>query len=147
MRPDIKQRLIAELHAYSDNPRVHSPAQISALSDSLLKFGWTAPILVDADDNVLAGHGRILAATLLGWIEAPVIQLDTLTEAQAKAYRLLDNKLAEQSFWDDAFLSKELGELDKLNINMSNLGFLPEGEEMDVLRYLRCPTCSHEFEA
>jgi hypothetical protein len=84
------------------NPRTHSRQQIEALAHSIEAFGFNAPILVDGENRVVAGHARLEAARLLGLQEVPVIRLEHLTEAQVKAYMLADNKLTDRSGWDDA---------------------------------------------
>jgi ParB/RepB/Spo0J family partition protein len=86
------------------NPRKHSRIQVRAIARSIDAFGFNAPILVDKRNQIVAGHGRYEAAKLLGLKIIPVISLDHLTEAQARAYLLADNKLAERSSWDDASL-------------------------------------------
>ncbi len=77
-----------------DNPRVHAPQQVHAIARSIETFGFTAPLLVDRNGQVIAGHGRLEAAKLLGLAEVPVIRQEHLTPAQVKAYRLADNRLA-----------------------------------------------------
>ena len=97
----------------------------------MAQFGWTVPVLVSGDGEVIAGHGRILAATQLGLTEAPVIVLDHLTEEQRKAYRLADNKLTELGAWDEALLAGELQELAADDFDLSLIGF--SDAELDQL--------------
>jgi len=85
---------IDRLKPYERNPRTHSPEQITKIAASLLKFGWTNPILVDGDAGIIAGHGRLLAARELGMTTVPVIELSHLTDAQKRAYVIADNRLA-----------------------------------------------------
>ena len=97
----------------------------------MAQFGWTVPVLVAGDGEVIAGHGRILAATQLGLTEAPVIVLDHLTEAQRRAYRIADNKLTELGAWDEALLAGELQELLAEDFDLSVVGF--SDAELDEL--------------
>jgi DNA modification methylase len=111
------------------NPRKHSRAQVRALARSIKAFGFNAPILIDRNRQIVSGHGRHEAAKLLGLAQVPVIFLDHLTETQAKAYQLADNKLTDRSTWDDdkvAVRLKELSEL-VLDFDLEDTGFeLPE---------------------
>ena len=95
-------------------------AQIAA---SIREFGWTNPILVDGDNGIIAGHGRLLAARKLGMSTVPVIELAGLSEAQKRAYIIADNKLALNAGWDNELLGLELGELDALGFDLSLTGF------------------------
>jgi hypothetical protein len=99
---------LSRLQPYAKNAKVHGPDQVAKLAASMAEFGWTVPCLVGEDGELIAGHGRVLAATQLGLNEAPVIVLGHLTEAQRRAYRLADNKLTELGTWDEALLSAEL---------------------------------------
>ena len=101
---------LARLQPYARNAKQHGADQVAKLAASMAEFGWTVPCLVGEDGDLIAGHGRVLAATQLGLEEAPVIVLGHLTEAQRRAYRIADNRLAE-SPWDEALLSAELNEL------------------------------------
>lgn len=92
---------VEALRADPRNPRKHSRVQVRAIARSIDTFGFNAPILVDKQNQIVAGHGRYEAAQLLGVDRLPVISLDHLTEMQARAYLLADNKLAERSSWDD----------------------------------------------
>ena len=101
------------------NPRRHSDSQIAQIARSIEAFGFSIPIVVDRSNNVVAGEGRIRAALLLGISEIPVIRLESLTDAQAKALRIADNRLAELSTWDDRLLAETLQELSLINIEFS----------------------------
>ena len=90
---------------------MHGADQVAKIAASMAEFGWTVPCLVGEDGELIAGHGRVLAATQLGLTEAPVIVLGHLTEAQRRAYRIADNKLTELGSWDEALLSAELQDL------------------------------------
>jgi ParB-like chromosome segregation protein Spo0J len=96
----IEQRKIDALIPFARNSRTHSDEQVAQIAASIREFGWTNPILVDADNGILAGHGRLLAARKLGMGEVPVISLDGLTEAQKRALVIADNKLALNAGWD-----------------------------------------------
>jgi DNA modification methylase len=120
---------IDAIRADPRNPRKHSRIQVRAIARSIEAFGFNAPILVDKRNQIVAGHGRYEAAQLLGLDRIPVISLDHLTEAQARAYLLADNKLAERSSWDDAGLARQLKELSELalDFDFEAIGFeLPE---------------------
>jgi len=112
-----------------NNPRLHCSAQINAIARSIEAFGFNAPILVDKANRVVAGHGRLEAAKRLELAEAPVIRLEHLSEQQAKAYMLADNKLTDRSTWDDhkvAIVLKELSDI-ALDFEIEATGFeLPE---------------------
>lgn len=99
---------IEALKPYPGNPRVHSPKQIKQIADSIVEFGWMNPALVDEHDNILAGHGRLLAAKQLDLPQVPVILIKHLSEAEKTAYRLADNKLTENAGWDPGMLKIEL---------------------------------------
>lgn len=113
----IHQRLIASLTPDPKNPRTHSSRQIKQLARAIEKFGFTAPVLIDAHGNVLAGHGRLLAAIDLGMTSVPTIELSHLSPAQARAYLLADNKIGMNAGWDDALLALNFKELSALNLD------------------------------
>ena len=104
----VVYRAIGELKAHARNPRTHSMKQIRQIAESIRRFGFTNPILIDAEDRIIAGHGRIEAAKLLGLSTVPTIRLDHLTEAQKRAYVIADNRLAELAGWDRELLALEL---------------------------------------
>jgi len=107
----IQQRQIDKLIPYVNNSRTHSDEQVAQIAASIKEFGWTNPVLVDGENGIIAGHGRVLAARKLGLDQIPCIELSHLSEAQRKAYILADNKLAENAGWDTDLLSLELGAL------------------------------------
>jgi ParB-like chromosome segregation protein Spo0J len=109
--------------------------QVSKIAASMAEFGWTVPCLVAEDGELIAGHGRALAATQLGLTEAPVIVLGHLTEAQRRAYRIADNKLTELGTWDEALLSAELNDLLAEDFDLSLVGF-SDGELDKLLAYV-----------
>jgi hypothetical protein len=122
----VDYRLLADLIPYASNPRTHSDAQVAEIATSIRAFGWTNPILVDGDNGIIAGHGRLLAARQLGMQVVPVIELAGMTDSQKRAYVIADNKLALNAGWDTKLLSLELGELQGLGFDLSLTGF---GEE------------------
>jgi DNA modification methylase len=106
------------------NPRTHTPEQIAQIAASMKEFGWTAPILVGADNDIIAGHARVLAAMQLGMPEVPVIQLGHLTEAQRRALVIADNQLAiSGAGWDEETLRLELAALQEGSFDLSLVGF------------------------
>jgi hypothetical protein len=123
---------IDRLIPYAKNPLIHPDEQIAQICISIQEHGMVNPILVDKDGNVIAGHGRILAAQLGGLTELPVIVLDHLTPAQARALRIADNKIAANSRWDDEKLCAELAALRDEEIDLSSLGF----SELELKRAL-----------
>ena len=127
----VEPRPTETLIPYARNARTHSPAQVALIAGSIREFGSTNPVLVDGDNGIIAGHGRVMAARQLGLATVPVIELAHLTEAQKRAYVLADNKLAEQAGWDKELLALEVGELADLGVDLSTLGF--EAMELDAL--------------
>jgi ParB-like chromosome segregation protein Spo0J len=125
---------LARLQPYAKNAKVHGPDQVAKIAASMAEFGWTVPCLVGEDGELIAGHGRVLAATQLGLTEAPVIVLGHLTEAQRRAYRIADNKLTELGSWDEALLSAELQDLLADDYDLSLVGF-SDGELDKLLAF------------
>ena len=112
-----------KLIPYVNNARTHSPEQITKLRSSLREFGFVNPVIVDKDYNVLAGHGRLLAAKAEDITEVPCVFADHLTEAQKKAYILADNRMALDAGWDEELLAVEMQELQDLGFDLSMTGF------------------------
>lgn len=119
----VETRRVEALIPYARNPRTHSDAQIAQLAASIVEFGWTNPILVDGDNGVIAGHGRLLAARKLGMTEVPVIELAHLSPAQKRALVIADNRLALDAGWDEAMLVLELAELADIGFELDLTGF------------------------
>lgn len=119
----ITNRPIDVLIPYARNSRTHSDAQVAQIAGSIREFGWTNPVLVDGENGIIAGHGRVLAARKLGMSEVPVIELAHMTESQKRAYVIADNKLAEQAGWDTELLALELGELKADGFDLELTGF------------------------
>jgi ParB-like chromosome segregation protein Spo0J len=118
-RTQIVYRPIAGLKLDPMNPRIHSPRQVRQIARSIKAFGFNVPVLIDADSKVIAGHGRILACQVLGWTEVPTISLDHLSEAQARAFMIADNRLTENSVWDDRLLAEQFQALSVLDLDFS----------------------------
>ncbi len=114
---------LARLLPYAANARTHPDEQIAQIAGSIAEFGFNVPCLVDERGVLIAGHGRLLAAQRLGLQEVPVIRLGHLTDAQARAYRLADNRIALNGDWDDALLSAELARLKDDGVDLELLGF------------------------
>src|SRR5690625_3082150 len=125
---------LERLQPYARNAKIHGPDQVARIAASMAEFGWTVPCLVGDDGELIAGHGRVLAATQLGLTEAPVIVLGHLSEAQRRAYRIADNKLTELGSWDEALLSAELQELVSEDYDLSLVGF-SDGELDKLLAF------------
>jgi DNA modification methylase len=124
-RRSITERPISALKPYENNPRTHSKKQIRQIAKSLEQFGWTNPILVDDQDRIVAGHGRLAAARSLGWTNVPTIALGAMSEADRRAYIIADNRLAELAGWDEAILAIEFQFLidADLDFNVELTGF------------------------
>ena len=156
---------VKRLVPYERNSRTHSPEQIAQIKASIQEFGFTAPILVDGDDGILAGHGRLEAAKDLGMAEVPVVVLDHLTAAQKRAYVIADNKLALNAGWDVSLLQQEVMALNLEDFDLSLLGWSddeitgmldperidsePPDEfaevDDDIETEHRCPSCGYEW--
>jgi DNA modification methylase len=118
-RIEIVYRCIEQLKPDSGNPRLHSKKQVRQIASSIETFGFNVPILVDVDLNVIAGHGRLLACHELGWTKVPTLCLDHLTQAQARAFMIADNRLTEIATWDDRLLAQQLKDLSLLGLDFS----------------------------
>ena len=114
---------IAKLVPYVNNARTHSPEQITKLRSSLREFGFINPVIIDRDFNVIAGHGRILAAKEEGIKEVPCVFADHLTEAQKKAYIIADNRMAMDAGWDEGLLRVEIESLQEMAFDPLLTGF------------------------
>lgn len=123
MKTQIEHLSLDALVPYARNSRTHSPEQIAQVAASIREFGFTNPVLIDAQGGIIAGHGRVMAARTLGLSEVPCIRLGHLTDAQKRAYVIADNKLALNAGWDDALLALELRELDGLGFDLHMTGF------------------------
>lgn len=133
LRLKITYRKVADLKPYAGNARTHSGKQIEQIAASIRQFGFTNPVLIDGDDGIVAGHGRVTAARRLGHDEVPVIELAHLSEAERRAYVIADNRLAELAGWDDEILAIELQALSDMDLDfdLEIIGF--ETAEIDLL--------------
>ena len=129
---------VDRLQPYERNARTHSTRQVAQIAASIVEFGFTNPVLVDSNDGIIAGHGRLMAARELGLKTVPVVVLDHLSERQRKAYILADNQLALNAGWDTDLLRGELQDLAEMDFDLSLIGFsddeladlLPDIEEL-----------------
>jgi len=129
--PKIIMTATKDLIPYARNTRTHSDEQVNQIVSSIKEFGFTNPVLVDQDNMIIAGHGRVMAASKLKLSKVPTICLKHLTEAQKKAYIIADNRLALNAGWDEDMLKVELEELNDLEFDISLLGF--EDKEIESL--------------
>ena len=153
---------LKSLLPYLNNPRTHSEEQVEQIAASIKEFGFTNPILLDGDNGIIAGHGRLTAANLLGLKSVPCIELSHLSEAQKRAYIIADNKLALNAGWDEELLRLELTELKELGVDLQLIGFdqmeladimlgkdveFKEFDESaaDDVQMVTCPQCGHSF--
>ena len=123
MTDQIEQIATAELIPYARNARTHSPAQVAGIAGSIREFGFNNPVLIDKDNGIIAGHGRVLAAQQLGLETVPCLRLGHLTKTQRKAYILADNRLAELAQWDTEMLAMEIADLRLDDVDLELLGF------------------------
>ena len=121
--PEYKKALVSSLIPYARNSRTHSDEQVAKIAASIKEFGFLNPVIVDGDNGIIAGHGRIMAAQKLSLEFVPTVEASHLTEAQRKAYIIADNRLALDAGWDDEMLRVELGELDDADFDLSLTGF------------------------
>lgn len=129
---------IDDLVPYANNAKIHTPEQISKIRGSLREFGFVTPILVDFDNNIIAGHGRVMAARAEGMTEVPCVMVSDLTEAQRKAYILADNRMSEIAEWDVKALEIELQGLKDMEFDVGLIGFEPEDlKTIEVGSYTR----------
>jgi DNA modification methylase len=120
---NVEYRKVAALIPYARNPRTHSETQVAKIAASIVEYGWTNPVLVDGDNGVIAGHGRLAAARKLGLDEVPVIELVHLSPTQKRAYVISDNRLALDAGWDEELLALELAELSEAGYDLDLTGF------------------------
>jgi len=166
MTAKIEQVQIADLIPYARNSRTHSDAQVAQIAASIKEFGWTNPVLIDADGGIIAGHGRVLAARKLGMTDVPCIRLTHLSDAQKRALIIADNRIAISGGWDEEMLRVELSDLGDADFDLSLLGFdddelarltSSQGFEagsqddqgvLDQLepKWVGCPHCGKEFD-
>lgn len=151
---EIVNIAVDKLVPYENNPRNNTEA-IQYVANSIKEFGFKVPLVIDSDNVVICGHTRLLAAKQLGLKDIPCVVADDLTDEQIKAFRLADNKVGEIATWD---LNKLQLELDFLDCNMEEFGFISAMEEPDITDFLEdhesktkepktvvCPDCGHAF--
>jgi len=126
LKMKIEYKKPEELTPYDKNSRTHSDDQIHQIAESIKEFGFTNPILIDSDGGIIAGHGRLLAAKLLGLDTVPVINIGHLTVVQRQALVIADNKIALNSGWDNDVLASEIQSLIDSGFNIDILGFNPD---------------------
>ena len=163
----VTRRPTGSLIPYARNARTHSDAQVAQIAASIREWGWTVPVLVDEAGTLIAGHGRLLAAQVLGLPEVPVMVARGWGEAKRRAYAIADNRLALSAGWDEAMLSLELSSLAADDFDLGLLGFdaaelsdlmngpdfSPATEEeqgrLDQVapQIVTCPHCGIEFDA
>lgn len=150
-------RPIQQLKLRDENPRSHSLEQIEQIAESIKRWGWTMPVLVDENDLIIAGHGRVRAARLMGFTEAPVVVAKGWSEEEKRAYVIADNQIAQNSDWDPKRLRAELRALVAADFNLELVGFTdqelskltidapaaPASTEPTELTMVRCQTCGH----
>jgi ParB-like chromosome segregation protein Spo0J len=163
----IEKILLVDLIPYVNNSRTHSDEQVAQIAASIKEFGFNNPVLIDKEDGIIAGHGRVMAARKLGLTEVPCVRLEHLTETQRKAYIIADNRLALNAGWDQELLTIELDALLADGFAMEILGF--DSEEMKAItelpnfelgseddqgkldqldpKWIACPHCGKEFDA
>lgn len=132
-KPDITivNKSVNDLSPYVNNARTHSESQINKIAQSIETFGFNSPILIDGENTIIAGHGRLVAAKKLGLKEVPVIYLNHLTDDQKKAYIIADNKLSEESEWDFSVLVDEIESIAASGIDATVTGF--SDDELDSI--------------
>jgi hypothetical protein len=138
----IKYKKTADLVPYANNSRLHDETQLGQLVASINEFGFTNPVLLDGANGIIAGHGRVMAANVLGLETVPTIELQHLTDEQKAAYVIADNKLAQNAKWDDEILRLELQSLSDADYDLSILGF----DEASLSRLLDVAKTADAFE-
>lgn len=121
--PDYKTASVSSLIPYARNSRTHSDEQVGKIAASIKEFGFLNPVIIDGENGIIAGHGRILAAQKLGLVTVPVIEASHLTDAQRRAYIIADNRLALDAGWDEEMLAVEFADLDAMDFDLSLTGF------------------------
>ena len=126
----ITYKQVEDLQGYGNNNKIHSERQIKLIGESIKEYGFKQPIVIDRYDVIVAGHGRVEAAKLIGMEQLPCIVADDLTELQIRSYRIADNKLSALADWDEEALKIELEDISKV-VDLGGLGF--DSTESSVL--------------
>ena len=165
----MEQIPTADLIPYARNSRTHSDEQVAQIMASIREFGFCNPVLIDETGMIIAGHGRVLAATRMKLETVPCLRLSHLTDAQKRAYVIADNRIALSSGWDEEMLANELSDLNADEFDMALLGFdadelakllefedkqddePPESSSSEVdtdsfEMQCKCPRCQFEFD-
>lgn len=124
---------VSKLVPYENNAKIHGEAQLEKLKASIEEFGFISPCLIDKDNNIIAGHGRVMAAKALGMKSVPCVYIEGLTDEQRRAYILADNRLSELGEWDMDIVGDELAELDELGFDVSLTGFDFEIDDPEII--------------
>jgi len=160
----IEQIETGSLIPYARNAKKHDDAQVAKIAGSIREFGFNNPVLIDSENGIVAGHGRVLAAQKLGLASVPCLRLSHLTDSQRRAYILADNRLAEiGGGWDEEMLKLELADLAALDVDVAEIGFdettlheinFEPGTESDQgkldqlePKIVKCPQCQKQFDA
>ena len=128
---NIELLALDALTPYDKNARLHTRVQIEKIAKSIAAFGFNNPILIDSDQGIIAGHGRLEAAKFLGLESVPVIRLDHLSDKERRAYILADNRLADLSQWDEELLGQEVAELQEAELDFDAMGWTED--ELEAL--------------
>ena len=163
---EIQYKATEDLIPYARNSRTHSAEQVSQIAASIREFGWTNPVVIDGENGIIAGHGRVLAAHKLGETQVPTIELSHMSDTQKRAYIIADNKLALNAGWDNEMLALEIDDLKEAGFDLSFTGFTiddinalktPDFDaateddqgKLDQLepKWIACPHCGKEFDA
>ena len=130
---DVQEVTLTKLVPYVNNAKIHSEKQVTMIASSIREFGFLSPVLIDRDFNIIAGHGRVMAAKKLDMESVPCVFVEGLTEAQRKAYILADNRLGELADWNMDLVNMELEALNDMDFDISLTGFeMPEIEVEDA---------------
>lgn len=127
----VENRSVEELVPYEKNPRINKDA-VGKVAKSIEKFGFKVPIIISEENVIVAGHTRLKAAKQLGIENVPCVVASDLTEAELKAFRIADNKVAEYSEWDETLLEIELRELENIGFDIEEIGFSMEELDADI---------------
>lgn len=126
---EVREVSLSSLVPYERNAKIHGPEQVEKLKASIQEFGFLSPCLIDRDYNIIAGHGRVMAARELGMEKVPCVFVEGLTDEQRRAYILADNRLTELGEWDMELVDIELADLDEMGFNVELTGFSVDIDE------------------
>jgi len=132
---EIQYKATEDLIPYARNSRTHSAEQVAHIAASIREFGWTNPVLIDGENGIIAGHGRVLAAHKLGETQVPTIELSHMSDTQKRAYIIADNKLALNAGWDSEMLALEIDDLRDAGFDLDILAFDPSELQNSAVDY------------